>query len=106
MKTVKILSHLACLLVIESIRIVPQESEISEDDYAKLLKNEDFNHLLKNGRIQVIEGGESLDNFEEVDPTKMKVSELKVYAEKLGITIPEDAKKADILKLIELGSEE
>ena len=114
MNTVRLKSMLACIIVIVGISINPLENVLSESDFEKLLKSNDFNKLREDGKLIVLEGGDAIENFSSAsigsdnepdqvtDHTKMKIGELRAYAESLGIEIPEGSKKEDILNLVEL----
>jgi hypothetical protein len=105
-------SLLACVIVIADVRIIPQFNEVSEADFAKLNSTEDFKDLLKDDKIQVVVSEDEDDNLDTgtekdagVEISKMKNAELWKHAESLGIEIPAESKRADVLKLIQLLSE-
>jgi hypothetical protein len=109
MNTVRIQSALACIIVLSGISINPLENVLTEAEFEKLLKCNDFKVLRNNGKITVVEGGDAIENFSGDEPSeddkdyrKMKISDLRAYAESMGIEIPEGSKKEDIVNLVEL----
>jgi len=103
-------SLLACVIVLADVRIIPQNNEISDADFAKLNENKDYKDLVKAEKLIGLVTEDEDDNLDTgsasgTDIAKMKNAELWAYAESQGIEIPSGSKRADVLKLIELLSE-
>ena len=104
---VVIKSLMACLLYIGSVRIAPQESEITLEDYNKIKDASDFKALVADDKIIVKSVPEDtvvkeVVKDELVSFEDMKVGELREYCNQNKIEIADGATKTEILKTLAL----